>query len=268
MFQILMANNMEDNYDTMREVFKELIGLTIVKGETKEKNEQVEMLKTTLRAHSVYVTTNYLNAVFERVVMGYYSSFSHAHYFTPVTSPIKRKRVISMDDRSTKKFRTEQYDPEEDPSILMHDLDQSAYFIRPERFHYLDFRRDVKLVVHVGQMSELYESTLSWENDAQFCCDFDQENLLITKEDIENCIGQVFNGGKTISSMEKIIETQLAKHDALVDEYKEQYKLNKTLFEELRELERLEQESSAEPIPNQQDRKQNIDTPVIARVKT
>jgi hypothetical protein len=147
------------------------------------------MLKTSLRAHAIYITPNYLNALFERVILTYYATQPRDHYFSPITTPIKRKRVVNVDALT---HLNELYDPEVDPlRISFLDIERKDPPPRPERFSFIEFRRDLNLVIHTGQMSDLYEANLSWENDAQFCCD--QENSLIDQNDVELCMKQVFD---------------------------------------------------------------------------
>jgi hypothetical protein len=163
------------------------------------------MLKTSLRAHSIYITPNYLNALFERVILQYYSTQPRDHYFSSITSPIKRRRVVNVDALN---HLNELYDPEVDPlRITLFDVERKDPPPRPERFSFIEFRRDLNLVIHTGQMSDLYEANMSWENDAQFC--FYQENSLIDQTDVDLCMKEVFGNGQTINKMETIIEAQL-----------------------------------------------------------
>jgi hypothetical protein len=223
-------NKANDNFSTtLREYFKDMIGLTVQKGETKEMYEQIHMLKTTVRATCINITPNYLNALYERCVLDYYATQERDQYFSESYSDNfaqNNYRVINENDLTE---WTEQYNPME----MLVPIYKSP-FTKPDRFSAIDIRRDTCLQVQTGQLSELYEEQKLWEQRAQFY----EES--IDNEDLVSCMSQIFDNGQTVNKLETIIEAQLEKHEKLVQEYEQEWQRNQLL---LRELEALNQEN-------------------------
>ncbi|KAL0487366.1 ATP13A1 [Acrasis kona] len=206
-YMITRRNLEEKDKETsgyLRELFISQIGLTITKSETKEKNEQLDILKTTTQAHSVQP------------------------YFSLPMTPIVKKMVLTPNNGSGEKNHLV-YNVNEDPSPLLPDQSYLS-FIRPERFSVLELRQDINLVIHTGQMSELYETNLSWQNDSQFCCELDEKLL---ESDLKQCMLEISNNGSITEKMETFTDEQLKKNEVHLEEYEKEYKDNLMLMLEL-----------------------------------